>query len=320
MTSYTSHLKSFRRIRKKHKLSSYAVDLYLILLGECGSVKWKNPFFVSSKNIIEETGMSKPTLCKARRELKESNLIDFKDSPGGKIPTKYKLLTVNVANGEATPTVNDIYGNTSTVSEINGRPPLTVNVANGEAKENPPTPPKENIYNINKPVEGESAPAPTRTREGQNFIDNLKRDPLWQEEAMRACAGVEDSFDGLCLRVVQQWEAFGEDFNARDARKKFRNWLIKEAESLRRERLTQVSRPPIEERRKAFQMEIADVRSQRLDADNRPLYNVRICNDFFSYWTETAVDAPDVMRFEREAFWETSKRLAAWKEREKTRL
>ena len=319
----------FRKLRDSTPISSYGADLFYLLLDEWNKAKWSVPFTVKTLDVLNETGMSRGTFIKAQKELKRVGAIDFQTAHNPKIGTKYWII-LNVENdnsaSEVVHHVNNLTKDSCTpreqevVHHMNNSASEVVHHVNNLTKENPPTPPKENIYNINKPVEGEAAPAPTRTREGQNFIDNLKRDPLWQEEAMRACAGVEDSFDGLCLRVVQQWEAFGEDFNARDARKKFRNWLIKEAESLRRERLTQVSRPPIEERRKAFQMEIADVRSQRLDADNRPLYNVRICNDFFSYWTETAVDAPDVMRFEREAFWETSKRLAAWKEREKTRL
>ena len=314
MTSYISLIKSFHKLRKETHLSSYAADLYYILLEECNKGRWENPFSVSSKSIIAEAGMSRPTFVKAQKELSKAGLLEIQTSNNPKNGSIYTLLLVNDIDKLL---VNDIYKFIATlVNELYKLTLLLVNDIDKLKKENPPKPPKEN----NNIYYQDGVKTRPRTREGRNFIDDLKRDPLWREEAMRACAGVEDSLDSLYLRVVQQWEAFGEDFNARDARKRFRNWLIKEAESLRQERLTQVSRPPIEERRKAFQMEIADVRSQRLDADNRPLYNVRICNDFFSYWTETAVDAPDVMRFEREAFWETSKRLAAWKEREKTRL
>ena len=52
-----------------------------------------------------------------------------------------------------------------------------VHHVNNPTKENPPTPPKENIYNINKPVEGEAAPAPAPTRTRTRAHARKSRNP-----------------------------------------------------------------------------------------------------------------------------------------------
>lgn len=65
----------------------------------------------------------------------------------------------------------------------------------------------------------------------------------------------------------------------------------------------------LQKRKQKFIESISDFKSR---------YEAKTLNEFFAYWTETN-DSKTVMRFEKEKFFELSKRLATWFRNEKQR-
>ncbi len=78
-------------MRRIVRISSYATDLYFTLLEKCDAAKWPDKFVVSTKELVDVTGMTKPTLGKARKELKDAGLIDFDKGVNGNKSTQYSI-------------------------------------------------------------------------------------------------------------------------------------------------------------------------------------------------------------------------------------
>ncbi len=75
-------------------ISSYAADLYFMLIEECYANSWRNPFTVETKNIEQQLGISRPTICKARKELVALGLIQFEDGKNGSCTPCYVLSNI----------------------------------------------------------------------------------------------------------------------------------------------------------------------------------------------------------------------------------
>lgn len=87
-------------MRQTMRISSYAADLYFMLVEECNIGRWENPFYVETRHIEHILGVSRPTICKARKELESLGLIKFEDGKNGNAASKYALSSVNVVNAE----------------------------------------------------------------------------------------------------------------------------------------------------------------------------------------------------------------------------
>lgn len=82
------------------RISSYAADLYFMLVEECNIGRWENPFYVETRHIEHILGVSRPTICKARKELEALGLIQYEEGKNGNAASKYTLSSVNVVNTE----------------------------------------------------------------------------------------------------------------------------------------------------------------------------------------------------------------------------
>ncbi len=98
--SYINIIRAFHKLRRTCRISSYAADLYFMLVEECNIGRWENPFFVETKTIELQMGVSRPTICKARKELETLGLIQFEEGKNGNATSKYTLSSVNVVNTE----------------------------------------------------------------------------------------------------------------------------------------------------------------------------------------------------------------------------
>ena len=92
--SYINIIRAFHKLRKVVRVSSYAADLYFMLLEECSNRRWENPFFIKTKEIETQLCISRPTICKARKELADLGLIQFKCGTNGNATTQITLFTV----------------------------------------------------------------------------------------------------------------------------------------------------------------------------------------------------------------------------------
>lgn len=82
------------------RISSYAADLYFMLVEECNIGRWENPFYVETRHIEHILGVSRPTICKARKELEALGLIQYEEGKNGNAASKYTLSSVNEVNTE----------------------------------------------------------------------------------------------------------------------------------------------------------------------------------------------------------------------------
>ncbi len=88
---YIRLINRFHKMRRIVRISSYATDLYFTLLEKCDAAKWPDKFVVPTQDIVFATGMTRPTLCKAREELKAVGLIDFDKGVNGNKSTQYSI-------------------------------------------------------------------------------------------------------------------------------------------------------------------------------------------------------------------------------------
>lgn len=72
-------------------ISSYAADLYFLLIEECCASGWCNPFYVETLRIETLLGVSRATICKARKELVTLGLIQFGKGKNGSCAPCYIL-------------------------------------------------------------------------------------------------------------------------------------------------------------------------------------------------------------------------------------
>lgn len=316
-------IRQFREIRRSGRLSSHAADLFLLLFDEHSKAKWRNPFEVRTLDILNETRMSRPTLIKAQKELSDAGLVKIHTSNNPKNGSYYSLLLVKEIYNSPDLLVKEVYNLLMllvkeiyklavVVKEIDNLPPLLVKeVYNSKKEITPHTPHKEkNIYTQSECSSAHSH-TPAHTPEGQAFFTDICLSRLFREEGERACAGVVDVYEDLCHEIIRQWEAFGEELvDSKLQRKKFRNWLIVEAEKLRKERRS-VTAIPIEERKRRFMEEIKAVR----DAGDPGSYNREVLNAFYKFFTQPTSDGT-MLAFETKPYWDTKTRLDKWIQQE----
>ena len=325
-------IRQFRKVRREKRLSSIASDLFLLLLDECAMARWQNPFEVRTLDILNETGMSRPTLIKAQKELSDAGLVEIKTSNSPKKGSLYTLqLVKNFYNSKASTCkeflqvqpdllVKNLYNSdpstckeflqlTPTCKEFLQVQPDSGSENGEKQKEKIPHTPLKEKYIPTYSVRGSSAPAPAHTHEGEVFFSNVCLDVLFREEGERACAGVTEEYEELCHKVIRQWEAFGEDLtDGKEQRRKFRNWLAVEAENRRREKTSGKDRPQ-DERKKILIEEIKKARDEA--GDSSGAYDRDTLNDFLNYWTQKTPDG-QLFAFEAQEYWDTKTRLRQW--------
>ncbi len=98
--SYISLIRAFHKLNEHGGISCYATALYFMLLEECNTSRWKNPFNVETRRIQQRLGISRPTICKARKELEALGLLKFEDGKNGNQYSKYTLSNVSADGSE----------------------------------------------------------------------------------------------------------------------------------------------------------------------------------------------------------------------------
>lgn len=79
-------------------ISSYAADLYFLLIEECYANSWRNPFYVETQHIETLLGVSRATICKTRKELVTLGLIQFWKGTNGSCSPCYVLSNIETVN------------------------------------------------------------------------------------------------------------------------------------------------------------------------------------------------------------------------------
>jgi hypothetical protein len=90
--SYISEINSFWDLTSTNPLSTGQVALWFALMHINNRCNWTEWFQVSNQVLSVLTGMSRSGILKARNELKQRGLIDFKER--GTKATSYKMLTI----------------------------------------------------------------------------------------------------------------------------------------------------------------------------------------------------------------------------------
>lgn len=90
--NYLHLINNFWRLNLECGFTAIETQLYFKLLDSCNSFYWKNPFKQSNAFLCSLTGMSEPTLIKARASLKEHGLIDFTSGKQKREPTEYTIV------------------------------------------------------------------------------------------------------------------------------------------------------------------------------------------------------------------------------------
>ncbi len=96
--SYISLIRAFHKLNECGSISCYAASLYFMLVEECNLGHWENPFTVETRHIEHRLGISRPTICKARKELEALGLLQFEDGKNGNQASIYTLSNVSAAN------------------------------------------------------------------------------------------------------------------------------------------------------------------------------------------------------------------------------
>ena len=91
--SYLSIINSFWDSATTNPLSTGQVSLYFALLHVCNRSNWTEWFQAPNQVLSVLTGLSRSGILKARNELKQKGLIDFKER--GTRATLYKLIIAN---------------------------------------------------------------------------------------------------------------------------------------------------------------------------------------------------------------------------------
>lgn len=317
--SYINYIRDFWSYRESYPLGSRAADLYLFLLDECNRQRWVNPLAVPTALLQSRLGMNKSRIVDARNELQAAGLIDFEKGCGKKSAPSYLLKRVSTTEPLVTLCYRYLDLLVTLCDRLTGLL-VTLRYQYGNtmlpmAKENTPTPPKENIYNITRQSSyDDNAGAGALTREGLDFFQTKCLDPLFREKGERACAGVADAYESLCMEILTDWAAVGEPImTTPDVCRHFLATLRKKAETLRQQRAC-VMATSIHKRKARFMQEIKAIR----DSAGTGGYDRALLNDFFRYYTQPTPDGT-MLAFETKPFWDTKTRLDQWIRQENSR-
>ncbi|RCH53925.1 hypothetical protein DJ568_15410 [Mucilaginibacter hurinus] len=94
--NYILLINNFWRIHEGDPVGTVAGYLYFHLLDVCNKQNWRNPFKRQNTRVCGDIGITSPTLLKARNELKQRGLIDFKSRGKGDSNVMYRLLLPQV--------------------------------------------------------------------------------------------------------------------------------------------------------------------------------------------------------------------------------
>ena len=90
--NYIAIINSFWDSATTNPLSTGQVSLYFALLHICNRSNWTEWFAAPNQVLSVLTGLSRSGILKARNELKQRGLIDFREK--GTKATLYKVLTI----------------------------------------------------------------------------------------------------------------------------------------------------------------------------------------------------------------------------------
>ena len=123
--NYLKQLNAFYKIIPIKQISSNAKNLYETLLYINSSCYWKSDFMVANLYLMSLTGLNKQAICRARNELIQKELVDFKKGKNQNEAGKYTIIEFvtadDTANDTADDTPNDTPNNTAddTINKLN---------------------------------------------------------------------------------------------------------------------------------------------------------------------------------------------------------
>lgn len=89
---YIKATRTLHKMRRVVSISSYAADLYHTLLDRRYASGWPAELELPTKEVESMMEIARPTICKAREELKAIRLIAFENGVNGSQATRYRFL------------------------------------------------------------------------------------------------------------------------------------------------------------------------------------------------------------------------------------
>lgn len=108
--SYIDLINSFWDSATTNPLSTGQVSLYFALLHVCNRSNWIEWFAAPNQVLSVLTGMSRSGILKARNELKQRGLIDFRER--GTKATTYRLISQTISNSKQVSVQNGVQNGT----------------------------------------------------------------------------------------------------------------------------------------------------------------------------------------------------------------
>lgn len=97
--------KEFWKENEKHRFSPSEITLFFFILNECNKQYWQMPISCSTEYICSKIGITKTTICRARRKLARSGFIEYSKGKWGTKTPQYTIcllgnvVTIDVTNG-----------------------------------------------------------------------------------------------------------------------------------------------------------------------------------------------------------------------------
>ena len=111
--NYLKQVNTFFELLIANPLSANAQCLYFNLLNINNRCNWSVEFTTANSTLMAFTGLNKQALYRARNELIQKELIEFKKGVNQNQSGKYKILEFVTANNTADDTPNDTPNNTA---------------------------------------------------------------------------------------------------------------------------------------------------------------------------------------------------------------
>ncbi len=111
--NYIKQLNAFYKIAPIKQISSNAKNLYETLLYINSSCFWKSDFTVANLYLMTLTGLNKQTIYRARNELIQKELINFKKGINQNEAGKYTIIEFVIADDTANDTANNTASETA---------------------------------------------------------------------------------------------------------------------------------------------------------------------------------------------------------------
>lgn len=111
--NYIKQLNAFYKIVPIKQISPNAKNLYETLLYINSSCFWKSDFTVANLYLMSLTGLNKQAICRARNELIQKELINFKKGINQNEAGKYTIIEFVTADDTPCDTPNDTPNDTA---------------------------------------------------------------------------------------------------------------------------------------------------------------------------------------------------------------